>query len=159
MAKIQYLGTSLLEMMAELWTQGEESPYDEAGIVKYRQELQDTFTKRIAKYEQTLLTVHGHGRVDKWPSTKFILQQGDLKAAGAFPQLCRLQIGDNDLFYKDKGNFIEQQQNAYRDGDLRSAWALHQNDNDTFGLASSAERFTNRRRDARKISKEAITTS
>ncbi|KAJ9105783.1 hypothetical protein QFC20_004270 [Naganishia adeliensis] len=157
MAKIQYLGTSLLEMMAELWTQGEESPYDEAGIAKYRQELQDTFTKRIAKYEQTLLTVHGHGRVEKWPSTMFVLQQGDLKAAGAFPQLCRLQIGDDDLFYESDA--IKQQHNAYRDGDLRSAWALHPNDNDTFGLATSEYRFKIRRRDARKLPGEAITTS
>jgi hypothetical protein len=159
MAKIQYLGTSLLEMIAELWAQGEESPYDDAGIAKYRLDLQNTFTRRIEKYEQTLITVHGHGRVDQWPSTKFIMQQGDIKAAGAFPQLCRLQIGGNDLFYKDNGNSIEQQQNAYRDGDLRSAWALHQNDNDTFGLATSAERFTHCRRDARKKPKEAITTS
>jgi hypothetical protein len=160
MAKIQYLGTSLLEMMAELWTLGEDSPYDDAGIAKYRQDMQDTFTKRIAKYEHTLLTVHGHGRVDHWPSTKFIMQQGDLKEAGSFPQLCRLQIGDNDLVYKTKfGTTVSEQQNAYRDGDRRSAWAFHQNDNDTFGLATSADRFKTSRRDARKLRGEGITTS
>jgi hypothetical protein len=82
MAKIQYLGTSILIMLSKLWDSGCKSPFDDSSKIKiYREDVRETFTARVETYEQALLCLNGD-RIDSWPSVRFLLRQQQRKSAG-----------------------------------------------------------------------------
>lgn len=144
-------------MLVDLWNKDYKSPFDSPKkIANYRADLQDTFMQRIRKYHQVLLGLNSD-RIANWPSVQFILRQAQHKSAGCFPELFRLQIGDNDIYYDDES--VKWKEGAFRNGDLRTAWVFHPDDNENYVLSTSGSRYNVYRKDVRKLRGEGITSA